>query len=216
MTPLDKFVFNWRACEAEYREFSQLLAKEELSEGDDIQPFFKPHVNLAAYIGTCTAVGIPDRLRFEFEVGSSFTVDLLIGNSKRKTYCAIEFEDARRPTVFRKAGRATLEWGQRLEHGFGQIIDWFCHLDGQRRSEEFFRDFGYEDVTFIGMVLAGRSTGMSNYDRHRLDWRSAKVVVNHAPVYCRTFDWLYEDFQTSFALLSRLAGTKHRGRSDPG
>jgi hypothetical protein len=70
---------------------------------------------LCAFIGASIPnIGPADRLAYEFQIFGDFSADIVIGNFERKTFCAIELEDARPNSIFgRTEGRATPEWSPR-------------------------------------------------------------------------------------------------------
>jgi hypothetical protein len=193
-------------CRKELDRFqSLLLSKEELSERHDLQPLFKESPQLAAFIGSTFPNIVPvDRLAFEFQIFGDYTADIVIGNFERKTFCAIELEDARPSSVFHKVdGRATSEWARRFEHGFGQLVDWFFSFDDHKNTAGFAKNFGHGHVEFFGMLLIGRSKHISDHDRTRLRWRSDRVSINTHKVYCRTFDELCDDLNNDWRMFSR-------------
>jgi hypothetical protein len=195
MKELIPITFDLTQCRKELDRFQLLLAsKKELSERHDLQPLFKDCPQLAAFIGTSLPdIGPANRLAYEFQIFGDYAADLVIGNYEKKTFCAIELEDARPNSVFNKLeGRATSEWGRRFEHGFSQLIDWFFAFDDHKNSAGFTKHFGYGHVEFFGMLVIGRSSDISEHDRTRLRWRSGKVSVNTHKICCRTFDELCE------------------------
>lgn len=199
--------FDPAQCRKELDGLQSLLAsKRELSERQDLLPLFKGSPQLAAFIGTCFPdIGPANRLAYEFQVFGDFTADLVIGNFERKTFCAIELEDARPNSIFSKTdGRATSEWGRRFEHGFGQLVDWFFSFDDHKNSAGFTKHFGYGHIEFFGMLLVGRSADLSAHDHTRLRWRSGRVSVNTHKVFCRTYDELYSALDGDWRLVSLL------------
>lgn len=199
--------FDPAQCRKELDRFHALLAsRHELSERHDLQPLFKESPQLTAFIGTrFSDIGTANRLAYELQIFGDYAADVVLGNFEQKTFCAIELEDARSNSIFHKPeGRATKEWGRRLEHGFGQLVDWFFSFDDHKGSAGFTRYFGYGHIEFFGMLLIGRSSDLSEHDRTRLRWRSGRVTVNTHKVYCRTYDELYEDLNSDWRLLSLL------------
>ena len=117
-------------------------------------------------------------------------------------YCAIELEDARPHSIFNKLeGRATPEWGRRLEHGFGQLVDWFFAFDDHKNSAGFARHFDFGHIEFSGMLVIGRSADLSDHDRTRLRWRSERVTINTHRIYCQTYDELYDDLTGDWRMM---------------
>lgn len=197
--------FDPAQCRKELDRFqSPLASKRELSERRDLQPLFRDSPQLTAFIGTSIPdIGPANRLAYEFQIFGDYAADIVIGNFERKTFCAIELEDARPNSVFnRLEGKSTSEWGRRLEHGFGQLVDWFFLFDDHRNSAGFTRHFGYGHIEFFGVLLIGRSADISEHDYTRLRWRSGRVAVNTHRVYCRTYDELCDALNCDWRLLS--------------
>lgn len=88
-------------------------------------------------------------------------------------------------------GRSTPEWSRRFDHGFSQLVDWFYTLDDYKKTGKFVREFGEGHVTFSGLLVIGRNSGVTDSDRVRLSWRTDKVLVDSRAVNCITFDGLY-------------------------
>lgn len=205
MKEFTRVQFDAARCRKELDRFQALLrSKNELSERGDLQRLFKSSPQLAAFIGTSIPdIGPANRLAHEFQVFGDFAADIVIGNFEKKTFCAIELEDARSDSVFRRRrGKATSEWGDRLERGFSQLIDWFFSFDDHKNSAGFTKHFGYGHIEFFGILLAGRTQDLSEHDRTRLRWRSGRVTVNTHKVYCRTYDELYESLDTNWRLFA--------------
>jgi hypothetical protein len=192
----------------ELDEFGKLLkSKASLSERDDLQPFFKKREQLSAFLGTCSLnVGPATHLAYEFPFLGDFAADLIVGNRSVGEYLVIELEDASPNSVFTKvAGKMTREWSKRFDHGYSQLIDWFSCLDDYRQTDKFRDEFGPGYVVFDGLLVVGRSAGMTEGDRRRLRWRSSNVVVHSKTITCVTFDDLHQDLQRRLALYTQSA-----------
>ncbi len=208
MKEFNTITFDPAQCRKELDRLGALLAsKQELSERHDLQPLFKESPQLAAFMGTSIPdIGLANRLAFEFQIFGDYAADIVIGNFERKTFCAIELEDALPNSIFSKPeGKATSEWGRRFEHGFGQLVDWFFSFDDHKNSAGFTKHFGYGHIEFFGMLLIGRSGDISEHERTRLRWRSGRVTVNTHKVFCRTYDELYEALNSDWRLLSPMS-----------
>lgn len=188
--------FDMTQCKKDVEELGKLLvSKTELEERSDIQPIFKNRPHLHALIGSYVPDLIAvDRIAYEFPICGDFAADLVVGSSKTQNYCMIELEDAKSDSVFCELrGKATKEWGKRFEHGFSQLVDWFCVLDDMKNTARFRRDFGDGHCRFHGFLIIGRSQFLTDDDRRRLRWRTEKVTVNSHQIHCLTFDDLYEN-----------------------
>jgi hypothetical protein len=184
-----------KRCRFQIDEFGALLkSKASLSEKDDIQPFFKKRPQISAFIGSYMRDSGPATdYAFEYPFYGDFAADLLVGDKSGRRFCVIEFEDARKDSIFKvPKSKSTTQWSQRFEHGFSQIVDWFTLLDDLKKTERFKKDFGHNHIRFSALLIIGRDAGVTGYDRVRLEWRTEKVRVDSHPVECVTFDGLYE------------------------
>lgn len=200
---LETIVFDASQFQRELAAFGKLLnSKSELSERDDIQPFFKKRKHLTAFMGTFSPnVGTATELAFNYPFFGDFSADVLLGNKKAGAFCVVEFEDAHRHSIFKKAGaRATPEWGSRFEHGFSQIVDWFCSLDDFKNTGGFEKMFGRGHINFSGLLVIGRNAGLDDTQRRRLKWRTDKVLIDSRAITCITFDDLYALLHERFDL----------------
>jgi hypothetical protein len=198
MKKLEEIVFDPTQCRREIAAFKKLLqSKARLEEREEIQKFFKKRKQLSAFIGTyATNIGLADRLAYEFPLVGDFAADIMLGNSDKGIFCAIEFEDGKPDSIFTNVPKkSTTEWRRRFEHGFSQLVDWFYSLDDFKKTERFARDFGHGHITFLGLLILGRSAGISDSDRNRLKWRTEKVRVDSHTIECLTFDDLYQHLE---------------------
>ncbi len=190
-----------RRCRLDLAEFKSLLDQFRsgtLKERESILKFFAEHPNLAALVGYVDRnVGHVDRMAFEFDFFGDYAADLALGDSKKGQYCFVEFENAAPDSIFKKVGRkASLEWSNRFDHGYSQIIDWFWKLHDLARTEAGRSRFGYHRAfNYSGLLVIGRSDGLAELERQRLDWRRTKVIVDSKIVQCMTFDELCADLQ---------------------
>lgn len=182
-------------CRVEIDEFGALLrSKTELSERDDIQPFFKQRASISSFIGSYMRnIGPAGQICFEYNFFGDFAADLVLGDKPYRQFCVVEFEEGGTRSVFKPSPNGhTRVWSPRFEHGFSQIIDWFTMLDDLKKSERFKRDFGYGHIRFSAMLIIGRDAGFTDaHDRFRLDWRTDKVSVDSNNVICVTYDELH-------------------------
>lgn len=74
-------VFDPVQCRYELSEFGHLLkSRRELSERDDILPFFRDRDHLLAFLGTCIPdIGPADRVAREFPLFGDFAIDAIVG-----------------------------------------------------------------------------------------------------------------------------------------
>jgi hypothetical protein len=207
---MKKFIdhtFDFEVYERELSEFKILLdSKAELSERNDILPFFKARPNLSSQIATLIRhmVNI-EKIAFEFDVYGDFASDIAVGDLSSNTFCFIEFEDAKLESIFVQNGsKYKLEFSSRLEHGFSQIIDWFYKLDGLQNTDDLEERFGKNKIEYEGILIIGRDQFLDISLKKRLDWRARKTVVNSKHFYCYTFDELYNVLDSKIKMLRLL------------
>lgn len=204
MSPLAHLKFDIVKCRAELKEFGKLLNKhKELAEQKQILPFFKKRKHLGALIGSFhTGATNFDRFETEHALFGDFRCDLISGDSQSKSYCIVEFEDAKKNSIFTGTTRRTSFWAKRMEVGFGQIIDWFYMLDDMKNTSKFRDDFGDSDADFLPLLIIGRSRFIKDSDKKRLRWRNMHVSVGSTKVQCMTYDELYKALCTRLSTLS--------------
>jgi hypothetical protein len=194
----------------ELDRFKKLLASQkDLSEKNDILPFFKRCKHLSTMFAMFNPnISSPDRIAMELNLFGDFACDLAVGDSSAHAYSLIEFEDARRNSVFQKGVKSTPEWGRRFEHGFSQLVDWFWRLEDQRTTNSFRTLFGDSNATFFGMLIIGRSGHLKPREVRRLEWRQEKVVINSNKILCLTFDELVRKLEKKLADYPRVVSRK--------
>ncbi len=192
MKPLGSMVFSLRECHKELLEFETLLSsKKELDEKLDILPFFRSRRHLSAFFGDYSvSMSKYDLLEHEYTIYGDFRADLVVGDSKRHSFCLVEFEDAKPGSIFRNSGRSTSTWSSRFEIGFSQIVDWLWKVDDVRNTAQARAIFGSDTFEFLGILVIGRDEFLSPLELARLNWRSSKVNVDSKQIICMTYDQL--------------------------
>ncbi|MGL6095015.1 MAG: Shedu immune nuclease family protein [Fimbriiglobus sp.] len=205
---LEPIVFNPHQFEKELLAFEGLLtSKVELAERADIQSLFKASRHLSAFLGTFEPeIGPATELAFEFPFFGDYKADLLIGRKSVSHFCIVEFEEGGSDSIFkRQPNRANPEWSAKFEHGFSQIVDWYFSLDDYKKTAGFMRTFGHGHIAFTGLLVIGRSEKLDDTKRHRLRWRSGKVLIDSQAVACITFDELFASMKTKYSYYQAAA-----------
>lgn len=194
--------FDLAQCHHDLKDLEALLASApELGEKEHILPFFKARPHLSLFLGSYgTYLDRYDRLAYEFDLFGGFKPDIVVGDWAAKSYCFVEFEDARKNSIFQETNRHTKIWAPRFERGFSQIIDWFCLLEGNQDTPQFESKFGKRRINASALLVTGRDSGVPQSDRHRLEWRRDHVVVNSQKIWCCTFDELLDGLRRKLTL----------------
>jgi hypothetical protein len=209
MKVFESIAFDFAQCKAEVIALEQLLATNtSLSEQKTILPFFKKHRQVAALCGVVSSflsTGVVDRIAWEYDLFGEYAADLVVGDSVRRVYCFIEFEDAQPNSIFHKAGKkAARDWSTRFEHGYSQATDWIQKLTEMLGNPEFHGRFGYGPITFDASLIVGRSLADIR-ERERFKWRRENVVVCSKHIQCFTFDELLALMQARLKMIEEMA-----------
>ncbi len=207
---LPKFSFNISALDGQLNDFENLLSsKDELDEEKDILPFFKKRDHLSAYIASCV-FPLPafDRLKHEFDISGEFRADLVVGDSAKNRYCFIEFEDAKRNSIFKVSNkkRSIVKWARRFEEGHSQVIDWFWKLDDLKGTKTAKSVLG-ESPKIYGILVIGRDCYLEKPQQERLKWRTENVRINGEAMICLTFDQLYQNLYEGLQIVRNLSSS---------
>jgi hypothetical protein len=208
MKRFDPVCLDFPLCGQQVDELEKLLAsKDELSERDDVLPFFRQREQLAVLMGMFNArISWVDQLAWEFDVFGDFACDLAVGEKDRGAYCLIEFEDARINSVFHRQGeKATREWGKRFDHGYSQAIDWAHKLDDLTGSNSVLARFDRPEISYEMVLVIGRDQHLDAGERQRLSWRSENVLVGSKKVLCMTYDGLLSQLKVRLRGLTEVA-----------
>lgn len=129
-----------------------------------------------------------------------------MGDSQTGAVLLVEFEDAGDSSMFAaRRGRTMTSWAPRLEQGFSQVSDWLWRLDTEGGSEAMERIFGRRRPLFEVAVIVGRSRGLSEVDRGRLEWRANNTTLGGSALICLTYDDLVRDLSLRLRTFPALA-----------
>lgn len=171
-----------------------LAAKARLSERTDVLPFFRSRPDLSLLFSHyIPAIRMPDRVATELPLSGDFRIDLLVGDHANGKYLLVEFEDGTATSVFTPCLRAAPAWAARYESAFSQLVDWLWKLDDLRSTSDFVHLFGARDVTFEGLIVAGKGMALDPREKARLRWRIDKVRVDSRAISFVSFDDFLED-----------------------
>jgi hypothetical protein len=197
--------FNLALIKKELDQFRDLLNSKKILSERELQELFKASPHLTAYLGAVVGnIGVAKHVAYELQIMGDYGADIVFG-IREKRFCFVELENGDPDSVLERVGKkSTKEWSKRFEHGFSQIVDWFCHLDDFKKTERFHRNFGHGHIDFTGLLLIGRQEGLDADDIRRLRWRSHHVIVNSHSVVCKTYDDLYQEVKEAYELYAEV------------
>src|SRR5450755_4469319 len=98
MKQFDSISIDFKRCRIELAALKDLLDRfenETLKERNHILSFFVENRHLAALVGLVAPnIANVDRLAYEFDFFGDYAADLAAGDSKRREYCFVAFENA--------------------------------------------------------------------------------------------------------------------------
>lgn len=190
---------NGSHCRSEWNDYvTMLTGKQELSERNDVLPFFKKSHNLSLLICTYFPhITTPDCFAHEYQIDGDFVADLIVGDSVKKKYLLVEFENGTKEGVFKTSGKkATPEWTARFEGAHSQLIDWLWKLEDKRSTADFANTFGSRRATFSSLIVIGKDMNLSPQELDRLKWRMDRTKIDSNAISTVSFDELREDCDT--------------------
>jgi hypothetical protein len=195
MPDFQPYSLDLAACRVQVEELKALLdGSPDIGEAA-FRAFFEPRSHLRALIGTYNpSFASADLLAWECPIFGDFRCDFAVGDSVRRAFTFVEYEDARPNSLFVKQGeKATRAWSPRFDGGYGQIIDWFYKLHVMTDTPDMEARLGKRSIRYTGVLIIGRDQHLLPGERLRLDWRQDHVVVNSKHIVCVTYDQLLAD-----------------------
>jgi hypothetical protein len=158
---------------------------------------------MACLLAYTTTMPAPDLYKFEFDIKGLFRADFVVGNNKARKFVLVEFEPGEQDSIFKGGTRQYRHWAPRLEHGFGQIIDWAWAKHTHPADLAFTNSFGGKVVDDCYIVICGRDPDMASLEEQRFDYRrSIKMNGINAQLY--TYDDMVNGMSDNLAgLLAR-------------
>jgi hypothetical protein len=211
MKQFEQVDFDFRRFRREAAERRALLRRNPvLQERRQVLPFFRKRRQLSAHCGYYhPVITRPDLIAWEYDLFGDFQCDLVVGDSEKKAFCFVDFEDAGPDSVFQRRGRkATREWSRRFDHGYSQIVDWFYKIADRTNSEEFEARFGKRAISYEGLLVVGRDQHFVAGERLRLDWRKDRLICDSKKIHCVTYDELLDEMNRRLESYAVLAAAK--------
>lgn len=200
--------FDLAVSETQLNSFKQFLDNQSEIGETELLKFFKNAPQLILLMGL--SFGIKSaKYQTEQSLFNDFRTDFTVSNKKGNDYLFIEFEDAKKESIFKQKKNKTstrYEWASRFEHGFSQVIDWYSVLDDLKQTNKMKQHFGNGSIKYIGILVIGRDQFIQQGgNEERLKWRREKTTIDSKPLSCMTYDQLYESMAESLELLKAFS-----------
>ena len=210
MIVFKKISFNPTDCQNELDDVKALFSKtpdinETTGSGlysGGLQGIFRKRKQLFALMGKIVFGEIATKWNDEVKFGN-FRADFILANDKENKVCLIEFENAKKESIFRKKTLSkktvTYEWAPRFEHGYSQILDWKYYSIEEKASVK--NDFQVlpKEIEFALCIGWNKHLQQSNF-QERFDFRKNKVTIESKTFYCMCFDSFVDELQEKLNL----------------
>ncbi len=190
MLTLHSHQFDINACTKQIEELRTFLSENvEIEETgkDGLQTFFSNRPDLILLLGSLHFGLDPYLYKAEVSLFSNeFRADFVVANRHMKKFTFIEFEDAKKGSIFKRKSRGSAsantsyEWSRRYEHGLSQVIDWYYRMDDYERTDKFEEYFGHRQIEYTGLLVIGRDQFVRQAGlMKRFQWRVNKTIINY-------------------------------------
>ena len=195
----DRIKFDAKQAAAELDSFkSWLFVRAHFSEKEVVAEIaLRRH--MACLLGFTILMPSPDMIKFEFQVKGLFRVDLVIGNDKSRKFVLVEFEDGNENSLFKGGTNNYRYWSPRLEHGFGQVLDWGWAKHTHPGDLAFTNSFGGRVLDDCYVVVCGRNPKPGSLEEERFDFRRTRLSLSGVPLQLYTYDNLIDAMEDNLA-----------------
>lgn len=189
MSDFDPIAYDLTIAETELLSFKAWFAGQGFLGETAIVDEIKARPQMACLLGSVLNIPAPDLIAFELTMKGIYRTDLVLGNHAARTFGLIEFEPAKKTTLFKKGTKQYRYWGSGLEHGFGQIIDWAWVRDDHPNDTVLENSFGGKIKKSAFAVIAGRDDGIVGpLEQSRFEYRRNLVAIGGHSAQIMTYD----------------------------
>lgn len=184
---LAPIVFDAASARAELSSFKTWLSVRPFFKENDVVAEIKSRPQMACLLAYTIIMPAPDLYEFEFNIKGLFRADFVVGNSGARKFVLVEFEDGQSDSLFRGGTRQYRYWSPRLEHGFGQIIDWAWAKYSHPTDVVLTNSFGGKVIDSCYVVICGRAPAAGTLEEQRFDFRRS-IKLNGIDFQLYTYD----------------------------
>ncbi len=178
----DGIAFEATEADLQLASFKAWMSARDYFSETDVVKQIASRPQMACLLVFAILMPAPDLIKFEFGIKGLFRADLAIGNHKSRKFVLIEFEDGQENSLFKGGTRKYRYWSPRLEHGFGQVVDWGWAKHSHPSDVAFTNSFGGNVLDDCYVVVCGRNPPAGSLEEQRFDFRRTPRYLNGVPV----------------------------------
>jgi len=190
--------YSLSTAESELISFKAWLAGRTFFGEAEVVAQIRARAQMCCLLASYAGIRAPDLIRFELTLKGLFRTDLVMGNDHFRQFALIEFEDAEANSLFSGGPRQYRHWSRRLEHGFGQVVDWAWIRNDHPNDTVLAAAFGGPIHDSAYLVVCGRDASLiDDVERKRFEYRRFKTRIEGAPVGFLTYDDMVKGMELS-------------------
>ena len=198
MSAFTSISFDLRLADTELSSFKTWLGGVTFVGEAVIVMEIRRRCHMACLLASTLGLPAPDMIRFELALKGMFRTDLVLGNDSQRRFGLIEFEDAEENSIFKGGTAQYRYWSPRLEHGFGQILDWAWVRSDHPNDTVLLSGFGGSIAASAYAVICGRDASLrDDVERKRFRHRRDFLRVEGQPALVLTYDEMVRDMENN-------------------
>jgi hypothetical protein len=200
MSSFQSIKFDLKLADRELKSFKRWLTGVAFVGETAIVSEIKTRSHMACSLASTLGLPAPDMIKFELALKGMFRTDLVLGNDSQRKFGLIEFEDAQEDSIFKRGSRQYRHWSPRLEHGFGQILDWAWVRSDHPHDTVLLNGFGGVITASAYAVICGRDASLrDDVERKRFRHRRDSLRVEGQPALVLTYDEMVRHIEDNLA-----------------
>ncbi len=201
MSSFEAIAFDLRLADTELTSFKVWLTGTNFVGEKEIVAQIKLRRHMACLLASLLGLVAPDMIKFELTLQGMFRTDLVLGNDGQRKFGLIEFEDAQQNSIFKGGTAQYRYWAPRIEHGFGQILDWAWVRSDHPNDSVLLNGFGGPITASAYAVICGRDASLrDDVERKRFRHRRDCLKVEGQPALVLTYDEMVSFMENSLAV----------------
>jgi len=202
MSSFDSIKFDLKLADTELTSFKAWLGGVVFVGETVIVAEIKARRHMACLLASTLGLPAPDMIKFELAMKGMFRTDLVLGNDGQRVFGLIEFEDAEQNSIFKRGTTQYRHWSPRLEHGFGQVLDWAWVRSDHPNDSVLMNGFGGVITTSAYAVICGRDASLlDDVERKRFRHRRNHLKVEGQQALVLTYDEMVRNMDDNLAAL---------------